>query len=144
MTSLHGKSQAFIEAVKRPEAWSLLRCLSRLSPNPWFCIRNFNEIILSTSEKSSLSIRPMCQMLDFQRALEDYQLMDLGFCGPKYTWSNGRSGRDFTRERLDRAVANNNWSMLFDVVEVNVLARSSSDHNPLLMSFSNTKDIQWR
>jgi endonuclease/exonuclease/phosphatase (EEP) superfamily protein YafD len=71
-------------------------------------------------------------------------LMDLGFCGPKYTWSNGRSGRDFTRERLDRAVANNNWSMLFDVVEVNVLARSSSDHNPLLMSFSNTKDIQWR
>lgn len=78
-------------------------------------------------------------MQEFQRALDDSNLADLGFIGPRFTWCNGRSGRDFNKERLDRATANVGWSNLFDVVEVHVLPRSSSDHNPLLLSFSNTQ-----
>jgi len=41
--------------------------------------------------------------------LEDCNLSDLGFSGPKYTWCNGKYGDDFSRERLDRAVANVEW-----------------------------------
>jgi len=83
-------------------------------------------------------------MKPFQRALSDSQLGDLGFVGPKFTWCDGRGGRDFTKERLDRAVANVEWCSIFNVVEVAVLANSCSDHNPLLVSFSHTNDAVWQ
>jgi hypothetical protein len=83
-------------------------------------------------------------MTAFQQALEDCQLMDLGYCGPKFTWCNGRRGADLNRERLHRAVANQGWSSLFNVVEVSVLVHSRSDHSPLLLVCSNTMDIPWR
>jgi hypothetical protein len=55
-------------------------------------------------------IRPRGQMEDFQRALEDCRLHDLGFKVPKYTWNNGRPRRESTLERLDRVVAKMEWS----------------------------------
>jgi hypothetical protein len=56
-------------------------------------------------------------MAEFRRVLEDFQLLDLGFEGPRFTWCNGRYGSpNFTRERLDRAMASESWSTLFDVV----------------------------
>jgi hypothetical protein len=31
--------------AKRHEAWGLLKALGRLSPFPWLCIRDFNEVV---------------------------------------------------------------------------------------------------
>jgi len=56
---------------------------------------------------------------------------------------NGEGGWEFTLERLDRAVANTEWCTLFDVVDVYVLARHCSDHNPLYVVFKNSNDFQW-
>jgi endonuclease/exonuclease/phosphatase (EEP) superfamily protein YafD len=39
-------------------------------------------------------------------------------------------------------VANVSWTMMFDVVEVSVLAQSTSDHHPIVVDFSNNKDIR--
>jgi hypothetical protein len=111
-----------------------------MAPYPWLCVGDFNEIT-SAFEKSSKTIQPQCQMQAFHQALEDSGLTDLGFTEPKFTWCNGRSGEDFTRERLDRAVANMGWNELFDVVEVSVLAQSQSEHHPIIVDFSSTKDI---
>jgi endonuclease/exonuclease/phosphatase family metal-dependent hydrolase len=130
------------EAANRSESWSLLRFLSSMAPEPWLCVGDFNEIV-SLSEKSSSSYRSPSQMQAFKKALEDSHLSDLGFLGPRFTWCNGRYGEDLTRERLDRAVANGEWTNLFDVVEVHVLPRSKSDHHPLLVSFSNSRDVKW-
>jgi hypothetical protein len=82
-------------------------------------------------------------MRAFKEALEDGGLSDLGFSGPKFTWCNGRSGVEFTRERLDRALANQAWTVLYNVVKVNVLHRCSSDHHPLLVDCSHTQDVRW-
>ena len=56
----------------------------------------------------------------FQKALEDCDLADLGYHGPKYTWSNCREGGDFTKERLDRVVANRRLCEIFQDAEVSV------------------------
>jgi hypothetical protein len=129
------------DASKRNEAWSLLRHLGKFPPEPWMCIGDFNAFT-SSVEKSSSSIRPSPHNFDFQQTLVDCHLVDLGFYGPKYTWTNGRGGTDLTRVRLDKAVANAKWSNYFNVTQVNVLARSASDHNPLLLSCSNSQEMK--
>jgi hypothetical protein len=83
-------------------------------------------------------------MKAFQSALANINLADLGYVGPKYTWCNGRRGLDFTRERLDRAVANSEWCFLFNVVEVEVLVQCSSDHNSVQVTLSNSQDWTWK
>jgi len=130
------------DTARRPVSWALLRHLARLSPVPWLCLGDFNEII-SAAEKYSSTTRPPNQMRAFKEALEDGGLSDLGFSGPKFTWCNGRSGEEFTRERLDRALANQAWTAIYNVVKVNVLHRCSSDHHPLLVDFSHSQDVRW-
>jgi hypothetical protein len=80
----------------------------------------------------------------FQSALIDYNLQDLRFKGSAFTWSNGRSGKDLTLERLDTAVANSEWSLIFYVVEVIILPRYQFDHSPLLISFNNSSNVPWQ
>jgi hypothetical protein len=48
-------------------------------------------------------------MEEFKKALENSQQSDLGFRGPKFTWNNEQIGHGFSKERLDRAVANKKW-----------------------------------
>jgi hypothetical protein len=72
--------------------------------------------------------------------LEDCGLSDLGFLGPKFTWTNGQQGGNFLQERLDRAVANCAWCALFHNREVRVLAARTSDHNPVMVSVFESAD----
>jgi hypothetical protein len=55
--------------------------------------------------------------------------------GPKFTWSNGEEDGDFTKERLDRALDNNEWCGYFLKVEVNILVARSSDHALVMVNF---------
>jgi hypothetical protein len=45
-------------------------------------------------------------MANFNNTLEYWDLQELECRGPIYTWNNGRDGEEFTKERLDRVVAN--------------------------------------
>jgi hypothetical protein len=112
---------------KRDEAWNLLKFLSRLTPDPWFCIRDFNEV-LSPSEKWGGRGRPNQKMRKFQTTLEQCELSDLGYRGPKFTWSNCREGSEFIKERLDRGTANLSWCNIYPEAEIFVEASSTFDH----------------
>jgi hypothetical protein len=79
-------------------------------------------------------MRKRPQMQEFQQTLEECNLVDLGFRGPKYTWSNCREGRAIIKERLDRGVANMEWRTWFPAALVSVEAAVSSDHAPLILS----------
>jgi hypothetical protein len=131
------------DVAKRYQAWMLLRHLANLSPAPWLCLGDFNEIV-SLGENPSSSIRPRGQMEAFQSTLNDCNLLDFGFLGPKFTWCNDRASFGITRERLDRAVANHGWCQSYDVVAVDVLPRYYSDYHPILVSFSRHQDIVWQ
>jgi hypothetical protein len=127
------------EVAKRRESWALLRHLSLIDPIPWLCVGDYNEILNLSEQKGAIS-KTMGQMEDFQKALEECRLCDLGFSGPKFTWSNGRDGEAYTQERLDRAAANLEWCEYFTEANVAVLARRSSDHNPLFISFGKKRE----
>ena len=72
-------------------------------------------------------------MEEFGAALEECNLIDLGFCGYKFTWNNKRPGAANTRERLDRAVANKEWCDMFPASCVSHIFSHASDHMPLIL-----------
>jgi hypothetical protein len=131
------------EWAKRHEAWDLLSHLKSYLPDPWLVIGDFNEI-LEQSEKEGGIQRREAQMDLFRNTLENCQLSDLGFIGPKFTWVNSRFDGTFIRERLDRAVANRQWCSLHGRSVVNVLAACSSDHNPLAMTIFSREENEVR
>jgi hypothetical protein len=93
------------ESARRADSWVLLKHLKSLQPAPWLCVGDLNEI-LEPSEKVGGVLRRESHMDGFQTAFEECCLCDLGYKGPRFTWSNKRQDGSFTNERLDRAVAN--------------------------------------
>jgi hypothetical protein len=112
---------------QRASSWELIRHLKAFSPLPWMCVGDFNEI-LDQSEKEGAAIRRESQMDGFRSVLDDCLLADLGFQGAPFTWSNHKSDGMFTKERLDRALANQEWCSIFPAFKVDVLAARTSDH----------------
>ncbi|KAK3224528.1 hypothetical protein Dsin_011553 [Dipteronia sinensis] len=51
------------------------------------------------NEKGGGSNKSISEMLAFRKAVEDYDLIDLGFSGPIFTWNNKREGRKNIQER---------------------------------------------
>ncbi|XP_070009492.1 uncharacterized protein [Nicotiana sylvestris] len=63
-----------------------------------------------------------------------YNIMDLGFKGCKYIWSNNRKYRsNLIMERLDNIFSNDSWINLFPKASVIHLPKIYSDHNPILL-----------
>ena len=60
-------------------------------------------------------------------------MVDLGFHGPKFTWVNKRDTGQFIEERLNRAFANSGWRGLYPEASIDYLARTNSDHCPVLL-----------
>ncbi|GMI80507.1 hypothetical protein HRI_001720000 [Hibiscus trionum] len=88
-----------VESLRR-DSWNLLRSLGEDQSLPWLVMGDFNEILLS-SEKEGGRLRSNRNMEAFWQALEDCDLMDLGFSGQWYTWEKGRLSTNVIRERLD-------------------------------------------
>ena len=61
-------------------------------------------------------------------------MMDLGFSGLKYTWTNKSELGNLIQCRLDRYWVNPGWKELYPKANVTYLARVNSDHCPLLLS----------
>ena len=61
-------------------------------------------------------------------------LMDLGFQGPRFTWTNkSLIWQTNIKEQLDRGLGNVGWKLLFPAVEIHYLPRVKFDHYPILL-----------
>ena len=94
---------------------------------------DFNAI-LSAVEKCGGHSFGSSSHFDFVDFVQSNALVDLGFLGNKFTWSNHRFGRANIRERLDRGLANQGWVQLYPNSLINHLLASYSDHCPILLS----------
>ncbi|KAL8467467.1 hypothetical protein ACS0TY_030923 [Phlomoides rotata] len=115
-------------------SWSLLARLACLSALPWLCAGDYNEILFGY-EKSGGNLRLEARMVDFRDCIENCGLVDLGFRGHPFTWSNKQAGGDNIRERLDRVLCNSLWSDRFPEARVSHLTRVLSDHCPLVVEW---------
>jgi exonuclease III len=117
----------------RHEFWPFLFELGNSFGGPWLLMGDFNSV-LSPAEKSGGRSFGSSSQGDFADFVQFNALVDLGFFGNKFTWSNHRPGRANIRERLDRGLANQQWVHLFPNIVINHLTTSQSDHCPILLS----------
>jgi len=75
----------------------------------------------------------MRKSLEFIGVIEACGLMDLGFNGPKFTWSNQRGINFRIWKRLDRAMVNDKWLQNMPHTSITHLPFMGSDHCPLLL-----------
>lgn len=98
---------------------------------PWVIVGDFNEILHADEKQDGRRRKELIQMWEFREVVGYVVLIDLGFIGTKFTWSNRH-----IKIRLDRAIATNSWSDNFPQSRVHVLPPSISDHFPLLLQAS--------
>jgi hypothetical protein len=113
--------------------WSKLTDLGSSFDGPWLLLGDFNAI-LSSAEKCGGRSFGFASYFDFVDFVQFNALVDLGFVGNKFTWSNHRFGRDNIRERLNHGLANQGWVHLYPNSLINHLMASYSDHCPILLS----------
>ncbi|XP_071676865.1 uncharacterized protein [Lolium perenne] len=78
----------------------------------------------------------------FKDCLNDCGMVDMGYSGPMFTWSNKQDGDDLVRVRLDRAVANGAFTAAFDDYVVENIITTTSDHFALLVRLQNSVEIK--
>lgn len=63
-------------------------------------------------------------------------LLDLGFNRSRYTWSNHRHRNGLILHRLDCYLANKEWLLSYENVDVTYLFRTLSDHSPIFLTLN--------
>jgi hypothetical protein len=112
--------------------WNKIRSYTESPGVPLCCIRDFNAIS-SLSEKYGGSASLNSNHRSFCDLLLTANLIDLGYKGPAFTWTNSRYTSDPIFERLDRAIVITSWQENFSMACVNHLPMIYRDHAPILL-----------
>lgn len=80
-----------LEQQHKHKTWKIVREIEPPRNLPWICVGDFNEIIWTTEKKGG-NMRFTNNMGKYRQPKMDLDLLDLGFKGFKFTWTNGRSG----------------------------------------------------
>jgi hypothetical protein len=77
-----------------------------------------------------------------QNTLNDCNLVDLGYHGDMFTWTNNQIDNSHIKERLDRYCATPNWINRFPRFTNYHLMNYTSDHKPILLVFGTNNDFR--
>ncbi|WMV13667.1 hypothetical protein MTR67_007052 [Solanum verrucosum] len=121
--------------LRRPLWDRLLHLADTRDATPWCTVGDFN-VITDTDEKLGGIPYNMRKSIEFIGIIEACGLMDVGFNGPKFTWSNQRGINFRIWKRLDRAMVNDRWLQIMPHTNITHLPSVGSDHCPLLMEMT--------
>lgn len=116
----------------RKNQWDFLTNRSKIWGKNKVLIGDFNDII-SNDEKWGGRVRPNWTFSDFKGFINNNELLDIGFEGLPWTWSNLWEGDGEIKQRLDRALASEEWCEVFKDARVTHFEVEASDHNILLL-----------
>ncbi|KAI3854419.1 hypothetical protein MKX03_031101 [Papaver bracteatum] len=117
------------------EQWQFMIDMQPYVDLPWILLGDLN-FTMSDSEIKSFSHHPHQHSRLVRPNIQQLGLLDLGFSGSSTTWSNHRSGVDYTAVRLDRDLANVTWMNSFPLAYLQHIPPVASDHSPILLSTS--------
>ncbi|KAH0698913.1 hypothetical protein KY284_013128 [Solanum tuberosum] len=120
-------------ADQRQMLWEDRFQLATGMTSPWVVGRDFN-VVLNAEEKIGGSPVSYADHEDFENCISSCDLNEIQFRGNPFTWWNGRANNECIFERLDRILSNQEMQGWFNHMEVEHLARTGSDHAPMLLT----------
>uniref|UniRef100_A0A2N9HT90 CCHC-type domain-containing protein n=1 Tax=Fagus sylvatica TaxID=28930 RepID=A0A2N9HT90_FAGSY len=94
-------------------------------------------VLLQVDKKGGRSVTSSSSN-GFNSLVSQQGLVDLGFIGNPYTWTNKRHNFANIKERLDRAFSNTEWRTTFPKASVYHFPATTSDHNPIILNIIGT------
>lgn len=117
----------------KPVFWDQLLDIVTNWSGPRLILGNFNTIL---NQQDKLGSRPVAQPSNcgFVDLIRTGGLIDVGFKGNRYTWTNRWCGQANIHERIDRGFINDSWRLLFPHSLLTHLPVMNSDHRPILLN----------
>ncbi|XP_026383252.1 uncharacterized protein LOC113278700 [Papaver somniferum] len=109
--------------------WDFLKELSDNVFQPWIVFGDRNVHMSNKVHKASNSSNDNM----IRQVIDSAGLMDLGFIGHNYTWSNMSNGRGYKRGRIDLALHNALWKLHYPYSKLYHLSFRASDHCTILL-----------
>jgi hypothetical protein len=107
----------------RMEGWQKLQNISRSISDSWMIAGDFNDIVSQDEKKGGAPVSAR-RCNNFVDNINACKLIDMGSVGTKFTWRGPLiNGHDRIFERLDRAMCNDEWRIMFPEAIVKVLPR---------------------
>jgi hypothetical protein len=99
----------------------------------WLSIGDFNSILVQSKKQGG---RPLTSSshYPFRRFINHFGMIDLGFAGNPFTWSNNRKGLENIKVWLDRGLASPSWVHLHPKFSLIHLPAQNSDHDPISLN----------
>ena len=126
--------------VERQVLWENLTKVAELHSKPWIIAGNFNEP-LAEVDKFGGRLVSINKSLLFKDFLDKSNMVDLGFSGLRYTWTNRREISSLIQERIDRFFMNSSWCLLYPDAKVLHLTRCHSNHCPVLLETNPSRQL---
>lgn len=118
---------------EKPHFWYELECSGSIFDGLWLCLGDFNAVVSQQDKMGGRTVRNSSLSRSMSRFLWQTGVIDLGFSGNPFTWTNGREGSGLIMGRLDRGLGNGDWRQLFPRAIVRHLVRYASGHTPILL-----------
>ncbi|KAJ9536547.1 hypothetical protein OSB04_un000299 [Centaurea solstitialis] len=133
---VHAQFVHYNRTVPRRSLWSGLRKFKVLIRDmPWLIMGDFNTMLFPHDGLGGSS-RRNADMIEFGECLADIDMYDVQYTGVQYTWCQKPSDESGIRRKLDRVLANNEFTTRFSDVTVQFLPRGLSDHSAAITSFT--------
>jgi exonuclease III len=126
----------------RRDLWDTLTIMSRNISGSWLIAGDFNDIASPDEKKGGAAVsQRKCNI--FLDNINACKLMDVGAVGSRFTWRGPLyNGHMRIFERLDRALCNDEWRLMFPNAVVKVLPRIQfSDHHSIMVHLGGIQQI---
>ncbi|XP_075660821.1 uncharacterized protein LOC142630676 [Castanea sativa] len=127
--------------AKRRLLWENLSSVAGLHSLPWVVAGDFNEVLMGEDKYGGRPVN-ISRALHFQECLDTCRLIDIGFSGSRFTWSNHRLLTDLIQERIDRVFVNAKWNSIYPEANVKHLERVQSDHCHILVCLKHRQQVR--
>lgn len=108
----------------------------------WMIIWDLNEVL---EDQEKLGGRPVWKKQLFLKSFcMDSSGIDLGYTRNEFTWCNGQSGLACIKERIDIAIADQEWIVQFPKAAVEHFLAECSDHSLITLRMDGAELFNYR
>lgn len=115
----------------RPKVWETITSICSNSRDDFVILGDINQVEYSHQKMGGHKL--IQGRNDFIKCRNEWQVTDIPFHGPKFTWCNNRVGNERIYEQLDRGYASDSWLEAFPEATILNFPIVVSDHGPIIL-----------